>query len=43
MTVFNPCLARFLRIGHTPGALVPLTVPVSAEHPLTLDLRLGGT
>jgi uncharacterized protein (DUF2126 family) len=36
-------MARFFRIGHTPGPLAPLTVPLSAEHPLTLDLRLGGT
>ncbi|HUG73425.1 MAG TPA: transglutaminase family protein, partial [Steroidobacteraceae bacterium] len=35
-------LARFFRMGHTPGGLVPVTVAGSAEHPLTLDLRLGG-
>jgi uncharacterized protein (DUF2126 family) len=36
-------LARFFRIGHTPGGLVPLRAPPNAEHPMTLDLRLGGT
>jgi uncharacterized protein (DUF2126 family) len=35
-------LARFFRIGHTPGGLVPVTVAGSSEHPMTLDLRLGG-
>jgi uncharacterized protein (DUF2126 family) len=31
--------ARFFPFGHTPGAVVPVTVPVPPEHPLTLDLR----
>jgi uncharacterized protein (DUF2126 family) len=35
-------LTRFFRTGHTPGGLVPVVPPRSAEHPLTLDLRLGG-
>ena len=38
-------LARFFRMGHTPGALrVPpatIDVPVSREFPFTLDLRRG--
>jgi uncharacterized protein (DUF2126 family) len=34
--------ARFFRIGHSPGGLVPVSQPRSAEHPLTLDLRLCG-
>ena len=31
--------ARFFRLGHTPGPLVPRPAPPSREHPLTLDLR----
>jgi uncharacterized protein (DUF2126 family) len=36
-------LARFFRMGHTPGGLVPVTPSRSAEHPLTLDLRRGAS
>jgi uncharacterized protein (DUF2126 family) len=32
-------LARFFRMGHTPGPLTPTPVPASAEFPFTLDLR----
>jgi len=32
-------LARFFRIGHTPGKLKCKPVPVDPEHPFTLDLR----
>jgi uncharacterized protein (DUF2126 family)/transglutaminase-like putative cysteine protease len=31
--------ARFSYTGHTPGAITPKSEPVSAEFPLTLDLR----
>jgi uncharacterized protein (DUF2126 family) len=31
--------ARFFRMGHTPGKLVPAEEPVNPEHPFTLDLR----
>jgi uncharacterized protein (DUF2126 family) len=32
-------LARFFRLGHTPGHVAPVDTPTNAEHPLTLDLR----
>ena len=32
-------LARFFRIGHTPGPMTVETVPSSEEFPFTLDLR----
>ncbi len=32
-------LARFFRLGHTPGRLAPASPPVDAEFPFTLDLR----
>jgi uncharacterized protein (DUF2126 family) len=32
-------LARFFRMGHTPGTLHVQTLPAGVEHPLTLDLR----
>ena len=32
-------LARFFRIGHTPGAMPIKPLPPGIEHPLTLDLR----
>ena len=32
-------LARFFRMGHTPGAMDIKALPVGIEHPLTLDLR----
>jgi uncharacterized protein (DUF2126 family) len=32
-------LARFLAIGHTPGALAPSPTPRNPEFPFTLDLR----
>ncbi|MDB6085380.1 MAG: hypothetical protein JWN43_3261 [Gammaproteobacteria bacterium] len=32
-------LARFARIGHTPGAMKAATPPVTREFPFTLDLR----
>ena len=32
-------LARFFRIGHTPGPMQPRIVPSNPEFPLTLDLR----
>jgi len=32
-------LARFFRLGHTPGRMQPRTVPASQEFPFTLDLR----
>ncbi|MDX5932414.1 transglutaminase family protein [Acidiphilium acidophilum] len=31
--------SRFLAFGHTPGEIEPVTGAVSAEHPITLDLR----
>ena len=34
-------LARFFRMGHTPGSLVPLPEALSLEFPFTLDLRRG--
>jgi len=33
-------LARFFRLGHSPGPVQPRTVPASREFPFTLDLRL---
>jgi len=35
-------LARFSKIGHTPGVMAPLKIDTSPEHPLTLDLRQAG-
>jgi uncharacterized protein (DUF2126 family) len=32
-------ISRFYKIGHTPGSSNVREVPVSREHPLTLDLR----
>lgn len=32
-------LARFFRMGHTPGAMDVRALPAGIEHPLTLDLR----
>jgi len=32
-------LARFFRMGHTPGLMAIKPMPVGIEHPLTLDLR----
>jgi len=32
-------LARFFRLGHTPGPIQPRTAPPSREFPFTLDLR----
>jgi uncharacterized protein (DUF2126 family) len=32
-------MARFFRLGHTPGAMAPLPATPSAEFPFTLDLR----
>ncbi len=32
-------LARFFRMGHTPGAMDVRALPAGLEHPLTLDLR----
>ena len=32
-------LARFFRMGHTPGLMRVLAASVNAEHPFTLDLR----
>jgi uncharacterized protein (DUF2126 family) len=32
-------LARFFKIGHTPGLLALASTTRSAEYPLTLDLR----
>ena len=32
-------LARFFRLGHTPGAMTVEPATVSPEHPFTLDLR----
>ena len=36
-------LARFFRMGHTPGPLDLGEPRIDPEHPLTLDLRLGAT
>jgi uncharacterized protein (DUF2126 family) len=33
-------LARFFRLGHTPGPMQPRSAPESREFPFTLDLRL---
>jgi uncharacterized protein (DUF2126 family)/transglutaminase-like putative cysteine protease len=35
-------LARFFRMGHTPGGVKPVELPRNTDHPLTLDLRLAG-
>jgi uncharacterized protein (DUF2126 family) len=34
-------LARFFRMGHTPGRLAPADEKPSLEMPFTLDLRRG--
>jgi len=34
-------LARFFRMGHTPGPLYAASPPHNPDHPLTLDLRHG--
>jgi uncharacterized protein (DUF2126 family)/transglutaminase-like putative cysteine protease len=34
-------LARFFRMGHTPGPLNPASPQLNPDHPLTLDLRHG--
>jgi len=34
-------LARFFRMGHTPGRVVPVRAAPSQEFPFTLDLRRG--
>jgi uncharacterized protein (DUF2126 family) len=36
-------LARFFRMGHTPGGVKPIEPPRNPDHPLTLDLRRGGS
>jgi uncharacterized protein (DUF2126 family) len=36
-------LARFFRMGHTPGGVKPVEPPANRDHPLTLDLRLAGS
>ena len=35
-------LARFFRMGHTPGAMAIKPLQPGIEHPLTLDLRVAG-
>ncbi len=35
-------LARFFRMGHTPGGLKAADAPRNPDHPLTLDLRRAG-
>ena len=32
-------LARFVRMGHTPGRITPADEPANADYPFTLDLR----
>jgi uncharacterized protein (DUF2126 family) len=34
-------LARFFRMGHTPGSIPPGVARIDPDHPLTLDLRKG--
>jgi uncharacterized protein (DUF2126 family)/transglutaminase-like putative cysteine protease len=36
-------LARFFRMGHTPGGVKPVEPARNPDHPLTLDLRRGST
>jgi uncharacterized protein (DUF2126 family) len=36
-------LARFFRIGHTPGAVQAAAPQRNPDHPLTLDLRQVAT
>jgi len=36
-------LARFFRMGHTPGGVKPVEPARNPDHPLTLDLRRGGS
>ncbi|HTQ36184.1 MAG TPA: transglutaminase family protein [Steroidobacteraceae bacterium] len=36
-------LARFFRMGHTPGGVKPVPPQQNPDHPLTLDLRQVGT
>ncbi len=35
-------LARFFRMGHTPGGIKAADAPRNPDHPLTLDLRRAG-
>lgn len=36
-------LARFFRMGHTPGGVKTEAAPPNPDHPLTLDLRWAGS
>jgi uncharacterized protein (DUF2126 family) len=36
-------LARFFRMGHTPGPLNPASPQINPDHPFTLDLRHGAS
>jgi uncharacterized protein (DUF2126 family) len=36
-------LARFFRMGHTPGAMQAAEPQLNPDHPLTLDLRQSAT
>lgn len=35
------CRAKFSKLGHTSGKIVPKELPCSGEFPMTLDLRLA--